>query len=348
MINKLLSTLLLFLFLSIGCNNPTPPAPVPYQVDKGETMGTYYVVQYQYGENLKIQIDSLLVDFNNELSTYIPTSLISQTNGLVDSICFEATKTKYFQPSLMGAQKIWEETGGAFDPTVMPLVNYWGFGYTERKKVTTIDQDSIQKMLQLVGLDKVTWKSDTQKFCIRKANPKMKLDLSASAKGHGVDVIADYLKSLGISNFLVEIGGEVHTSGSSAKGTNWVIGINVPDESSAVTDVALPVQLNNEAMATSGNYRNNYKNGQFVVAHIIDPKTGLSRPTDILSASIIAPDCLTADALATATMVMGKEAAINFFEKHKQYDYCLLLPSKDSTKFEIQMSDGFRAKTEVK
>jgi len=288
------------------------------------------------------------VDFNNELSTYIPTSLISQTNGLVDSICFDVSKTKYFLPSLMGAQKIWKETDGAFDPTIMPLVNYWGFGYTERKKVTVVDQDSIQKMLQLVGLEKVTWNSAAQKFCIRKAIPEMKLDLSASAKGHGVDVIADYLRGLGISNFLVEIGGEVHTSGTSAKGKSWVIGINVPDENSSVTDVALPVQLNNEAMATSGNYRNNYKNGQFVVAHIIDPKTGLSRPTDILSASIIASDCLTADAIATATMVMGKDAALSFFEKNKQYDYCLLLPSQDSTKFEVQMSAGFKNRTEIK
>jgi thiamine biosynthesis lipoprotein len=267
----------------------------------GQTMGTTYSLTYltESGKNLQSSIDSLLVVFNNSLSTYIPDSELSQFNRS-DSLIF---KSPYFPQVLNASKRVFEQTNGAFDPTVGPLVNVWGFGPggPELK-----DSTDISLLLDAVGFDKIQF----DEKLVRKTKPGMYLDFSAIAKGQGVDVIADFLNKKGIENYLVEIGGELVAKGVNEKGELWKVGINRPDESANASDLYSIIALENRGMATSGNYRNYYVRDSVKISHTINPATGYPVNHSLLSATVLAKDCMTADAYATAFMVMGLDRAI--------------------------------------
>lgn len=305
-------------------------------------MGTTYHITYDSPHSFKEELDSLLIVFNNSVSTFIPTSTISMFNKSDGEFCYSRTQDQYFVESLGRALEISKETDGYFDPTVMPLVNYWGFGYNERKKVDLPDKAIIDSLVALVNYKNIGILGKNDSICIFKEKAGMQIDLSASAKGHGVDVLGSYLASLGIENYMVEIGGEIVASGINEKGNPWVIGVNKPSINSEVDEVEFPVNLSEKALATSGNYRNYYKNGQITFAHTIDPKTGMSTPSDILSASIIADDCLTADAYATACMVVGLQKAIKLIESHPDLEACFIYANKDGSDFEFYLTEGFK------
>ncbi len=313
-----------------------------YLTIKGQTMGTTYTIIYENSVkyDLKEEIDSLLISFNKSVSTYDPASTISKFNSSKGQFCFSAKDDQYLTESLSRALEIAEETKGAFDPTVMPLVNYWGFGYKEKSKVGKPDKRLIDSLVSLVGYNKIGIVNINDTICINRDVPNMSIDLSASAKGHGVDVVASLLSSYGIENFMVEIGGEVVTSGVNDRNEYWVIGINKPVKSANPNDIQFPVKLADKAMATSGNYRNYYETGNITYAHIIDPFTGSSRPTDILSASIIADDCLTADAYATACMVLGLKKAIKMVESQPKIEACFIYADAEN-KFKYYFTKGF-------
>jgi len=267
---------------------------------RGTTMGTIaYNIKYldKDKRSFKRQIDSLLVDFNQSLSTYIPNSDISMFNkkGAANF------NYPYFYDVLKASKEIYNETDGAFDPTVGPLIDAWGFGDGE-----LIGPDSLQvdSLLQYVGFDKITFDSKG----VSSARQGMKLNFSAIAKGQAIDVVGDWLSSQGIENYMVEIGGEVRTMGKNLNKELWVIGIETPDES-RVGGLFDAIQLENQGMATSGNYRN-YRiiDGQ-KVAHTIDPKSGFPKMQTLLSATVLAPNCMYADAFATACMVLGLESS---------------------------------------
>lgn len=267
----------------------------------GKTMGTTYSIVYLDEENRDFQfsIDSLFLVFNQSLSTYIPDSELSQFNK-GDSLNF---KLPFFLPVLKASKTVYENTNGSFDPTIGPLVNVWGFGPTgpELKDSTNID-----KMLVQVGFDKIEF----DELQIRKKTDGIYLDFSAIAKGYGVDVAGEFLRSKGIQNFLVEIGGELIASGVNDKGELWKVGINRPEESANASDLHSIIALQDKGMATSGNYRNYYVKDSIKISHTINPETGYPVNHNLLSATVIAKDCMTADAYATAMMVMGTEKAI--------------------------------------
>jgi FAD:protein FMN transferase len=267
----------------------------------GQTMGTTYSLTYltESGKNLQSSVDSLLVVFNNSLSTYIPDSEISQFNR-ADSLLF---KLPYLPQVLNASKKVFQNTNGAFDPTIGPLVNVWGFGPggPELK-----DSTDISLLLDAVGFDKIQF----DEKLVRKTKPGMYLDFSAIAKGQGVDVIADFLNKKGIENYLVEIGGELVAKGVNEKGELWKVGINRPDESANASDLYSIIALENRGMATSGNYRNYYVRDSVKISHTINPATGYPVNHSLLSATVLAKDCMTADAYATAMMVMGLDRAI--------------------------------------
>jgi thiamine biosynthesis lipoprotein len=267
----------------------------------GKTMGTTYSIVYLDEENRDFQfsIDSLFVVFNQSLSTYIPDSELSQFNQ-GDSLNF---KLPFFLPVLKASKTVYDNTNGSFDPTIGPLVNVWGFGPTgpELKDSTNID-----RLLQLVGFDKIEF--DERQ--IRKKMDGIYLDFSAIAKGYGVDVAGDFLRAKGIQNFLIEIGGELVASGVNDKGELWKVGINRPEESANASDLHSIIALQDRGMATSGNYRNYYVKDSVKISHTINPATGYPVDHTLLSATVIAKDCMTADAYATAMMVMGTEKAI--------------------------------------
>jgi len=299
----------------------------------GKTMGPIeYHVKYLSKESVSYQmeVDSVLRAFNQSLSTYVPTSEISRFNQS-DSLVFE---TAYMFPVLETSKKVYEMTGGAFDPTVGPLVNAWGFG---PNKAPSADTSKIDSLLRFVGFNKISF-TDTK---VVKSVPGIYLDFSAVAKGYGVDLLGQFLESKGIEDYMVEIGGEVVCKGKNQKGEWWLIGVDNPELDAKSENIAATVMLENRAMATSGNYRNFYELNGKKYAHTIDPSTGRPVAHSLLSASVFAPDCMTADALATACMVMGVEQAVHLFEGNPELDAILIYHGGDG-KIHTHVTSGIK------
>lgn len=280
----------------------------PFQKDEGMVFGTIYHITYQSDINYQKEIEAELQKVDNSLSPFNKTSIISRVNRN-EKVKVDEMFSEVFQL----AEKISGETDGAFDITVAPMVNAWGFGFKTGNPPT---KQTIDSLRAIVGFNTVS----LQDGYVIKKNPKTMLDCSAIAKGYGTDVVARFLKKKGVQNFMVEIGGEIVVNGNSEKLQPWRIGINKPTDDSLNTSQAIQdvVSVSNIAMATSGNYRNfYYKNGK-KYAHTIDPKTGYPVQHNILSATVFADDCATADAYATSFMVLGLDGARKILEKHPE------------------------------
>lgn len=318
------STLVLILFVAYLMTNSRQETynPADLVTLEGSTMGTNYSIKYLDKEkrNFKSAIDSLLDQFNQSLSTYKKASEISIFNTS-DTTEF---KLPYFCPVLQTSKSIWETTSGAFDPTVMPLVNAWGFGPESRNQPDSITVDSL---LNLVGFDKIRFDSTK----VWKTRPNVQLDFSAIAKGYGVDVLANYLLSNGISNLMVEIGGEVYCQGKNARGQYWLIGIDNPEASGIDDYLQARISIKNRAVATSGNYRNFYTAEGKTYAHTISPFTGFPVQKEILSASVFAPVCIEADGYATAFMVVGLDKAKEILASKPELDAYLIYRNKQDS-----------------
>ncbi|MFD2200479.1 FAD:protein FMN transferase [Shivajiella indica] len=281
----------------------------------GNTMGTTYRIVYLDDLNRDFQesVDSLLMVFNQSLSTYIADSELSRFNQS-DSLQFELP---FLLPVLKSSKEVHMLTQGAFDPTVGPLVNLWGFGPGGPQLKDSVN---INTMLALVDFNSIEFDS----VQVKKLKPKMYLDFSAIAKGYGVDIVAGFLQDKGIDNMLVEIGGELVAKGTNENGELWRVGVNKPEEISKPDELYSIIALSNRAMATSGNYRNYYEAGGMKISHTIDPATGRPVRHGLLSATVIANDCMRADALATAIMVMGTEKAIELQKKNPDFEIFLI------------------------
>ena len=280
----------------------------PYQRNSGLIFGTSYNITYQCAEDHKADIEKALNEVDASLSPFNDTSVITHVNRNEDVVL-----DKLFLDVFRLAQKINGDTDGAFDITVAPLVNAWGFGF---KNGVNPDEKVIDSLRQVVGFQKIRLENDK----IVKADSRVMLDCSAIAKGYGVDVVANLLRGFGIKNFMVEIGGEVVTSGVNPDRMPWRIGVTKPTDDSLSINNELQTVINvtDKAMATSGNYRNFYYKGGRKYAHTIDPKTGYPVQHSILSATVITDDCATADAYATSFMVLGMEKAKKVLERHPE------------------------------
>lgn len=279
------------------------------QTTEGAIFGTFYHITYRHTSNLSEGIDSTLRVVDNSLSPFNQNSVITAINS---------NKTTQADSNLVKvialAQNISEVTDGAFDITVAPLVNAWGFGF---KKASSVSPQLIDSLLQYVGYKKIQLEKGG---IIRKEHPKIQLDCSAIAKGYGVDAVGEYLETKGVYNYMVEIGGEIRIRGKNPQGASWRIGVNKPIEDSLVTEMPLQdvLQVDNIAMATSGNYRNFYIRNGKKYAHTINPHTGHPVQHSLLSATVLASDCATADAYATAFMVLGIDSAKKILHKHPE------------------------------
>ena len=280
----------------------------PYQHDTGAIFGTIYNIDYQYDHDLNDEIIAELNKVDAALSMFNEKSVISMVNRN-EKVEVNDMFTEVFRM----AEDISEETGGAFDITVAPLVNLWGFGFKTGNPPTKHTVDSIRAF---VGYKGVSLKGRT----ITKKDPRTMLDCSAIAKGYGSDVVARFLESKGISNYMIEIGGEVVTKGISKKRLPWRIGVTKPTDDSLSTNGELQAVLNvtDMAMATSGNYRKFYYRNGKKYAHTIDPATGKPVQHSLLSATVLAKQCAKADAYATSFMVMGMERAKEVLAKHPE------------------------------
>lgn len=286
----------------------------------GNALGTTFVVKSSDDSLLTNpeQIDALIEDFNQELSTYHSSSLISHFNTADTTIDLDSTK--YFQQCFELSKTIYEQTGGAFDPTVYPLVSLWGF-FKDIDVVPT--EDEIDSVLQFVGLDKSTFQYE--EGLLNKKDSRFKLVFNAIAKGQFVDVLATHLEDKGQSQYFIEVGGEIRVKGKNDQGKNWVIGIDEPVESNTGVkgeqqrELENYISISDKAVATSGNYRKFYELNGRKYSHTISSKTGRPVKHNILSATVIAEDAATADAFATAFMVMGVEESLQLIKDNPEF-----------------------------
>ena len=283
----------------------------------GFTQGTTYNVTYRTADSADYQedLEQLLWEFDLTLSTYLDSSLISRFNRGEDGLVPDT----WFRTCFSCAEEVYASTSGAFDITVAPVVNAWGFGFTEAAEA---DSALIDSLLQYVGMKKVRISNGT----IRKDIEGLMLDMNAIAQGYAVDVLSGFLDSIGIRNYLVEIGGEVRTRGHNPRGTDWRVGIDRPVDGLQVPGVDLQaiVEFTDRSLATSGNYRRFYEKNGIKYSHTIDPKTGYPVQHGLLSATVLAGDCMRADAYATAFMVMGFEKSREFLTGQSELDAYLI------------------------
>jgi thiamine biosynthesis lipoprotein len=275
---------------------------------EGNSQGTTYHITYltDNGKIYKSAVDSLLTNIDLSMSTWIPNSIISRINHNDKHVLLDDHFRTVFNKSV----EVSEKTEGSFDITVGPLVNSWGFGPTTKN---SLSKEQVDSLLALVNYKKVILKNNK----ILKEKLAIKIDFNAIAQGYSVDVIANFLESKGIDNYLVELGGEIKAKGKK-ENENWKVGIDQPSEAKAKErKLEAIIDLKNRALATSGNYRKFYMEGNQKMSHIIDPKTGYPAKHNLLSTTVIADDAITADAYATAFMVMGLQKAIAFLEKNK-------------------------------
>lgn len=307
---------------------------MPYITNRGMIFGTEYTITYQNDHDLSKEIEQALQHVDSSLSPFNPHSLITKMNNNGDTIA-----DKLFIEVYRIARKISEDTNGAFDITVAPLVNAWGFGF---KEGITPDKHAIDSLLQFVGYTKVRL---DDKGRLHKTDPRLQLDCSAVAKGYGCDVVARVLRSHDVRNFMVEIGGEVVTCGVSERRVPWRIGVTKPTEDPLQTSQELQTVLNvtDKSMATSGNYRNFYYKGGKRYAHTINPQTGYPVEHSLLSATVLARDCATADAYATSFMVMGIDRAREVLARHPELMAYFIYSDNDG-KYAVWFSDTLRDK----
>jgi len=294
-----------------GCN--TGIGGGEYLSIQGFTQGTTYHITYQHPteDELQGKIDSLLKIFDSSLSTYEATSIISAINRNLPGVITDSMFRTVFRESA----RVYQLTGGAFDITLGPVIDAWGFGAGEKLEV---DSAMVDSLLQYVGMGKVFLEGD--RFI--KSDPHVQLNVNAIAQGYAVDVVSFYLEKLGCRNYMVEIGGEIRTRGVNAKGNFWRIGVDRPEFGNMIPGEQLQViiSMHNRSLATSGNYRKYYEKDGVRITHTIDPATGYPKESKLLSVTILSDECMTADAYATACMAIGLEKAQAFVEDQKGVD----------------------------
>jgi thiamine biosynthesis lipoprotein len=304
-----------------------------YFEESGQVFHTLYLIKYESSQLLTDKIDAELQAFNLSLNPFNPHSIISKVNSN------EAVEVdEWFTEVFNKAQEISERSGGAFDTTVAPIINLWGFGFSNMDSITPQMVDSIKAF---VGYRKIRLEGKT----VVKDDPRILLNFSAIAKGYACDVIARLLEREGVSNYMVEIGGEVTLRGVNQRGDCWRIGINKPDDDQEglnreLEEILKPCRPC--GVATSGDYRNFYLKDGKRYAHTINPATGYPAAQNLLSATVIADDCMTADAYATTFMVLGAEQAVEIAKAIPGLEYFFIYTDEEGDQ-QFAWSEGIQA-----
>ena len=324
-----LYTLMVFVFNSCGNDKPAQ-----YRKIAGFTQGTTFHITYEdkAGKNLSGSVDSIFKAFDLTFSEYIPNSIVSRINQNDSTAVFNDQFIEVYNKSV----EINKETHGAFDLTVGPLVNAWGFGPEKKVK---IDSSKIDSLLQYVGMEKI--RLEGRKLI--KDLPGIKIDVNSIAQGYCVDVVYRYFEALGIKNFMVEIGGEVRTKGKNPKGEFWRIGVDKPVDGNNMAGETLQtiILLDNKSVTTSGNYRKFFEENGQKFSHIIDPHTGYPYKNNLLSVTVIANDALTADGYDTGLMVLGLEGARALLKRHPELD-AYMIYSDENGQYKIEYTHGIQ------
>ncbi len=327
--------LMFFLLLSVGCSSQK-------EVEfSGKTMGTTYHITVVAGSftninDLQKKIDTRLEEINKSMSTFRKDSEISRFNA------YQTVGEKFrisddFYNVMTVAKMIYEETGGAWDGTVKPLVDLWGFSKSENRH-TIPEKSQIASLLSETGFNNIEIFAD---HYLAKKNPAVTLDLASIAKGYGVDQVASLIRANGIQHFLVEIGGEVFAAGLRKDGKKWRVGINRPQKNAPIDQVYKVVNLQNKGFATSGDYRNYFEVNQHRFSHVIDPRNGFPVDNGVVSVSIIANTCTFADGLATAVMVLGHKKGLDLVDRLDNTECFIVTQSKNGDLID-HSSKGFK------
>jgi len=329
---------LIFLFFALlmaGCG-PLDRDPEMVTI-RGLVFGTYYTIIYydDDGRNYQEPIDSLFREFNQSLSFYDKNSLLSRINRNE-----ETEVDDYFAVVFERSQEVAKETDGAFDATVFPLVDTWGFGFSDRSDIAAEKVDSI---LDFVGHEKV-WLDDGH---IRKADERVQLDFNAIAKGYAADLVGELLESKGVTSYLVELGGDLAAGAEKPDGSLWRIGLEIPAKAAdAPQEWEYYVEISNQGLATSGDYRRYYEDEDGLrYSHTIDPSTGFPVDHHLMSVSVFAPDGMSADAYATAFMVMGLDQAKDFVENREDLEAYFVYATEETEGFGYHASSGLKLMT---
>ncbi len=307
----------------------------------GRTMGTIYHIKIIAPPSKDADMDAVrkgvdhrLEQLNQSMSTYRSTSEISRFNKLTTAGQPFAVSSDFLKV-MLAADAIHNVTAGAWDGTVHPLVNLWGFGRSGPIEKVPSDAD-IVKALENVGFQHIEVSPEGY---LKKRRERVTVNLASIAKGYGVDVVASLLTQMGYRNYLVEIGGEVFAAGRRKDGNQWKVGINRPEKGAAATDVYKALVLENRAMATSGDYRNYIEIQGRSYSHIIDPRNGYPVSNGVVSASVVAPNCTLADGLATALMIMGPQEGVQLLNKMEKVEGLIIVRRSDGT-FKDYLSKG--------
>lgn len=351
-----MKTIFLLMFstwlIIIGAQAPAAWALKKQYAVSGKTMGTYYRIKFIAKDDIprsiwQKRVDTRLRNVNRKLSMYDPKSELSDFNRQPTQTPVKISND--FFTIIKTAQKIHSLTNGAWDGTIKPLVDLWGFGINKNKH-NIPSPDSIQNALSRTGFSHIQITEERQV----KKNRQVTLDLGSIAKGYGVDAIADLFVSLGVSNFLVEIGGELYASGKNFKKKDWSVGITRPEKKYINQNLYAAVYLKNQGIATSGNYRNFFEIKGKTYSHIINPETGYPVDNMIVSASVVAKNCTFADGLATALMVMDLQKGIDLVNSLEGTE-CLILQrvngnllQHESKNFKTLLVNGIGKKKQTK
>lgn len=327
------------LVLSIGCTQR--PRLERFQW-KGGTMGTFFSITVLHSgtpqerfDSLKMAIDAALDRVNRQMSTYIPDSEISRFNNFRDTTDFAVSPE--FGLVVKTALQVAVETDGAFDITVGPLVDLWGFGPPGPPQHLPTEEEIVRE-LERVGYHCLQVTDVTH---IRKLNPDVRIDLSAIAKGYAVDLVSELVESMGFKNYMIDIGGEIYARGLNANGEYWNVGIDTPAASSMPGEsVQKVLALSDVAVATSGDYRNFTEIGGVVYSHEIDPRTGWPVSHKLASATVIASSCMIADAYATGVMVLGPVDGLELLSRLPDIQG-LIIERTDDGEYIQSATDGF-------
>lgn len=315
----------LIVFSSTACTQKKQ-----YLEETGSVFHTSYSIKYEASRLMTEEIDAELQAVNLSLNPFNPNSIIAKVNNNE-----EVEIDDHFRIVFNKAMEVSEKSGGMFDITCAPMINLWGFGFKNEDQVTPEKIDSLK---QLVGYQKVRIEGNQ----VVKEDPRVILNASAIAKGYTCDVVANMLEAHGVENYMVEIGGEVTAKGVNSKGIPWRIGIRKPEEAKAGRPIAIEevVQITRKAgVATSGDYQNYYVKECKKYAHTINPMTGYPAEQNILSSTIVAEDCMTADAWATAFTAMGLEEAVRVAKAIPGLDYFFIWTDEEGA-YRFSSSEG--------
>ena len=308
-----------FIFLSFIACNTNPKKKAPNEV-KGYAQGTTYQILYLDDRNFQRSVDSILIAIDNSLSTYNKRSIITNFNQADSLLEVDA----YFIEVFNMAKEVYTTTGGAFNPTVTHLVNAWGFGFENTEKT---DSNSIDSLLKLVDFDGISIQNNK----VIKNRKELMLDFNAIAQGYTVDVLADFFDEKNVKNYLIEVGGEIIAKGKNAEKKPWRVGIDKPIENQEERVLEAVINLENAALATSGNYRKFYEKDGIKYSHTINPVTGYPVRHTLLSATVVTDNCALADAYATAFMVVGLEKSKEILIANPTLEALLIYANEDGT-----------------